>query len=341
MPDQTTAAPDRQRHLRAMRLSLAATDPTAGAMLDAARHALATTLATAPDSLSATTIHTALAALALGNDQAAAQAIHLCAARQATNGSIPGIHPGDAAPAGTPDLTHLYLLLLARYLAWTGGIHTLRGQWSGALLALEHRPGDPRHPAASGWTTALAELALAAESIGDKTTAARIRAELPEPTELADAAHPGPPRVRPDPRSAAAEPVDYYLYGILGIEPDAPQNRLVLRPRLPDDWDRLQLTGLRFGDAEITLRYQRLGSRHHFTIDQESGAVPVRVIFEPEIPERRLVRAVVDGQDATLDPRPADGRLRVPIQIVLDTTRKVELEGGEGKTRGRVLLPVR
>lgn len=319
-----------------MRLSLTATDPAITGALDAARHELADTLAAEPPAPDATTIRSALAALALGDDFAAIQTIRLCAAHQTPTGTVP------APPPDSGDLTHLYLLLLARFLAWTGEIHTLREYWPRALPALEHHPSDPNHPDASSWTEALAELAIAAESIGDQATATRLQTTYPAPPEHAPAVHPAASEELPEPQEGAADVVDYLIRDLLGIYPDAPRNRLVLRPRLPESWEEMDLTGLRFGDAEITLRYRRNGDRFHFTIDQESGAVPVRVIFEPVIPARHLVEATVDGQAADLDPVLANGRLRVPIQLVLDDTREIVLRGGgERERRGRVRLPVR
>ena len=331
MPEQISPSPAHSRHLRALRLTLAATDPTVAAALDTARHELAATLAATPPTPTTTTLRAALAALALGDDLAATQLLRLCAAHQTPAGTIPG-------PSAADDPTRLYLLLLARYLAWTGDFGTLREHWPHALSALAHYRSAPPHTGAADWAATLAELAIAAESIGDQATAALLQAE----SANAPAAHPRAPSEPGEPRKDAADIVVYYIDEILGVHPDAPRNRLVLRPWLPESWDHLELAGLRFGDAEVTLRYRRSGDRHHFTIEQESGAVPARLIFEPAIPANRLVEAIVDGQHAELDPIAEDGRLRVPIQVVLDTARELVFVGGSNLERGgRVRLPVR
>lgn len=339
----TPPAPSHRRRLRAMRLSLTASDPAVAAALDAARHELAGTLAAEPPAPAAATIRAALAALALGDYDAASDVIRLCAASQTPAGTVLATPPTSAPPTAPDDPTRLYLLLLARYLAWTGEIHLVRDEWPRALRALEHRPREPDHPDAGGWAATLAELAIAAESIGDQATFARLQATYPAAPEHAPPARPAPPSELAGPREDAADVVAYYIDDLLGIHPDAPRNRLVLRPWLPESWDALDLGGLRFADAEITLRYRRDGDRHRFIIDQESGAVPVRVIFEPAIPARYLDQAIVDGQEAELDPVPADGRLLVPIQLVLDTTREIVLRGGEEGVRrgGKIRLPVR
>lgn len=323
-----------------MRLTLTATDSTAGPALNSARHHLANVLGTslvapglvAPGLVAPGMVtpgmaasgevelqalaESVLAALALGDYEIAAEV-----------GRLLGQHQ-----VARPGLTPHYLLLLARHLAWTGAIHLLRDEWPRVIPALDRRPRAADHPGAPRWRGILEELALGAESIGEKAMAEELRAEFEDKAA-------SEPRLAPG--AGAAAVVDYYLRGILGVEPDASQNRLVMRPRLPEEWTDMAVEHLRFGDAEIGLRYERQGNWHRFTFEQESGPVPVRVIFEPLLPAPSLAAAVVDGQSAQLYPRPLDGRLRVPVQIVLDDIRVVELEAGEGDERRRTILPMR
>lgn len=118
------------------------------------------------------------------------------------------------------------------------------------------------------------------------------------------------------------------VHGILGAEPDAAKHRLVLRPQIPFEWNFLEVKNLRLGEADISLHYVRTGMRHLFTLEQRAGSVPVRVIFEPLLPASRITSAHVDGQPAELDPRRFGERLMVPVQIVLDHERVIELEAG-------------
>ncbi|MFW6079329.1 MAG: MGH1-like glycoside hydrolase domain-containing protein, partial [Gemmatimonadota bacterium] len=116
------------------------------------------------------------------------------------------------------------------------------------------------------------------------------------------------------------------VYGMLGAEPDAPKHRLRLRPQIPAEWDRLDVDRLRVGDAELSLRYRREDDRHIFHLDPTSGAVPLRVIFEPALPGEHVAAARVDGQDADLEPRAFGERILAPLQVVLDHERVVEIE---------------
>lgn len=130
------------------------------------------------------------------------------------------------------------------------------------------------------------------------------------------------------------------VHGLLGATPDAPRHRLQLRPQFPAAWESAEARRIRMGDAEITLRYHREGDLHTFRLEQESGAIPATVVFEPLLPGRRLVDAHVDGQAAALDPRPLGERMLVPVQLVLDAERVVTLLVGheaEPERRGREL----
>jgi hypothetical protein len=115
------------------------------------------------------------------------------------------------------------------------------------------------------------------------------------------------------------------VYGMLGVEPDASRNRLRLRPQLRREWDHFEVRAIRIGDNAISLRYERHRDHHVFRLEQEHGAVPVRVIFEPVLHARALRSAQVDGVPARLSPTPFAGRLLVPVQLVLDAERVIEL----------------
>lgn len=115
------------------------------------------------------------------------------------------------------------------------------------------------------------------------------------------------------------------IYGMLGAEPDAARHRLRLRPQIPRDWEFLEARAIPLADCAVTLRYERHHDHHVFRLEQERGAAPVRVILEPVLHARALRHATVDGVPAQLGPVPFGGRMLVPVQIVLDAERVVEL----------------
>jgi hypothetical protein len=130
------------------------------------------------------------------------------------------------------------------------------------------------------------------------------------------------------PAEPDAEPVRWVVETLLGTRPDALRGRLVLRPRIPEDWARLEVQGLAAGSAAVDVVYRRDGAGHRFTLSQRRGGVPLQAVLEPELPGGRVRVARVDGSSAELDPVRADGRWRVPVQLVLDHPRTLEVEFG-------------
>jgi hypothetical protein len=128
------------------------------------------------------------------------------------------------------------------------------------------------------------------------------------------------------PPDTAAALIIGLVHGLLGAEPDAPRNRLRLRPQIPASWNHMTLANLAMADARIGIRYHREEPRHTFHLQQTNGAVPVRLIFEPALPATTLRAASVNGVPAQLDARPFGERLLVPIQLVLDSERTLALE---------------
>jgi hypothetical protein len=153
----------------------------------------------------------------------------------------------------------------------------------------------------------------------------------PEPPDIA--AHPPPAATAArrivvcDPVLAVSvtDPILGLVLDLLGAEPDAGRGRLRLRPVLPDAWRFMEVTGLPMADSRIRLRVDRTGTGLDIEIEQTHGAMPVRVILEPIVTARALAGATVDGQPASLVPRPFGDRIRVPVQLALDHTRCLSL----------------
>jgi glycogen debranching enzyme len=148
-------------------------------------------------------VWTALACLAVGDAEAARDVLRFLGERQDLSGKVlhecttSGVVHYDSA-----DATPLYLLLIARYLAWTGDRSFVRGQWDRVLAAYAFcratdTDGDgliENTRVGHGWiefgrlgggtitgyntaiwTAALHELADAAESIGENEFADALR----------------------------------------------------------------------------------------------------------------------------------------------------------------------
>jgi glycogen debranching enzyme len=87
------------------------------------------------------------------------------------------------------------------------------------------------------------------------------------------------------PQAWAAGTFPLITQAILGLCPDAINNRLyIVRPRLPDWVRRVSLTGLRVGKAEAELTYERNEATTHVQVVQTRGDLSVSVVDSwPEV----------------------------------------------------------
>jgi hypothetical protein len=128
-----------------------------------------------------------------------------------------------------------------------------------------------------------------------------------------------------DPVSATLVPA-IVLCGLLGARSEAPWGRLSLAPRLPGSWTRFDVSGIHVGDARVSLRYEKRGSRRSFVLEQTEGRVPIGIVFQPSV--AGLVTDVhVDGTVADVEVEYGRGRSSTRLQLPLDTEREVTLVG--------------
>ena len=73
------------------------------------------------------------------------------------------------------------------------------------------------------------------------------------------------------PQAWASGAIIHLLSALLGLEPDAANRRLALRPALPDWLDEIELTNLRVGPAAVDLRV----TRDNVTVERQSGELEV------------------------------------------------------------------
>ncbi|RWG11407.1 MAG: hypothetical protein EOQ55_28595 [Mesorhizobium sp.] len=80
------------------------------------------------------------------------------------------------------------------------------------------------------------------------------------------------------PQAWAAGAVPFLVTTCLGLEPDAFANRLrIVRPRLPDFVSRIELRGLRVGEASADLEFMRTADGAEVNIQKTSGQLSVEV----------------------------------------------------------------
>ena len=130
-----------------------------------------------------------------------------------------------------------------------------------------------------------------------------------------------------DHAAAAALIPAILFHGLLGGRADAPAGRLRIAPRLPSAWRAFRTSGIRSGDASVSLDYARRGREHDFRARQERGAVPLMLVLEPEVAEAALAMVLVDGVEASLDRFRRGTRSGVRVQLPLDRERTLTLVG--------------
>lgn len=239
-----------------------------------------------------------------------------------------------ALPAALP-------LFVARYLRWTGDLHSAAAIWQDVLAALEivlRSDGPQSLLHATG-----VEFAPVATDLGDMQLAARlhgiVRAIRPTTAGTYDdggldddivnrAGAKG--RAAVDDRAGAdVARVCDIAFNTIGIDPDASRGRLRLRPRL-DLIDNLHVRSIRFGDGSISLRAERTGQILGMRVVQDAGSMPITVLLEPFVIAPGP--ATVDGRKADLVPRSVPGGTILPVQLVLDEERMLVVHmGAEGR----------
>ncbi len=151
-------------------------------------------------------------------------------------------------------------------------------------------------------------------------------------------------RILQDPRSlgegTAVLAILHLVLGVLGAEADALYGRITLSPLLSPRWTTFRLEGLRVGEGVIDLSYQRTGALAEWRLRPRTGSVPVTMVFQPWFPLGRLRTVRVDGEPVDVDTERDSGWARIALQLPLDATRSVEVEGEEvSPFPSEILLP--
>jgi hypothetical protein len=123
---------------------------------------------------------------------------------------------------------------------------------------------------------------------------------------------------------AAALAILTLVYLVLGIEPDAPRNRLRLAPQVPAR-SAFSIDNLRVSDGAILCACESDGGHTRIRIEQTAGAIPLRLVLEPVLPARAVVETRIDGRTAKLTVRTQGNYLCVPVQLDLGEERVVEI----------------
>jgi len=118
-----------------------------------------------------------------------------------------------------------------------------------------------------------------------------------------------------------------WIEGTLGALPDAAWGRLTLAPTIPNGLESFHLRGLRVGDARIRLDCRRDGPTLSFLLRQESGRLPVNLIFQPRLPFPGVERVLIGDDPADVEVVREGNGTTLRCQFPLDPERRMTIDG--------------
>ncbi|OGU61875.1 MAG: hypothetical protein A2V66_10540 [Ignavibacteria bacterium RBG_13_36_8] len=87
------------------------------------------------------------------------------------------------------------------------------------------------------------------------------------------------------------------IEGMLGLQTDAINNKLKLSPRLPADWDFINVERIRLGDCSINFKMNRIKGKTIYTFEQ-TNSQPTTIEFAPYLPAgTKIKKILIDGSE--------------------------------------------
>lgn len=225
---------------------------------------------------------------------------------------------GGVARYGDASVIPSYLLLAARYAAWTGELDFLAQRWSairGALdLGVREQCWLAQPAGAPAWAAALDALPPVAEALGhqelaeevathaESARAAACGATFQEESGLREFGEgrfeAGLAALRAAASAGLLTAPRLAVEGLWGVRPDALESAVRMAPWFPPDWDAMGLDRLRVGKTVLAV-----GLRRRF------GQVSARVerLHGPRMHVEFGLRGVPDGGSVELDNVPLPG----------------------------------
>ena len=122
------------------------------------------------------------------------------------------------------------------------------------------------------------------------------------------------------------------IEGMLGIDWDAPQQRLTMAPNLPVHWDSITVQGIRLKDQRAGMKFERKNGGYEYSFTLDRGE-PVTIEFMPELPAGTMILGVtLNGQEVpvTTFKSPQSVCAIVVFRLTSAATLRIETQGGVG-----------
>jgi len=130
------------------------------------------------------------------------------------------------------------------------------------------------------------------------------------------------------------------IRGLLGWEPDAPNEAATLAPQVPADWNRLAARNLWVGETRVEIIIEREAGVTNVVFGSEGP--PIELTYVASLPPgSRDARVRIDGQAVPGEATPTRHDLEVRVPLTLDgTEHRIEIEwtGGLEVVLPRIVL---
>ncbi len=117
------------------------------------------------------------------------------------------------------------------------------------------------------------------------------------------------------------------LEGMLGLAPDALNNKLIFRPAFPAGWNDVKVDNIRIGKHHLNFSQSRKGDRiiYHFSKNTDT---PLDIEFSPQLPSgTQIVTKSIDGILQRQSPETANFRINLDheSEIILDIEKGISV----------------
>jgi glycogen debranching enzyme len=126
------------------------------------------------------------------------------------------------------------------------------------------------------------------------------------------------------------------LEGMLGLKADALNNKLVVSPRLPADWNFIKVENIKTGDHHLNFRMTRTSDKIVYFFKHE-GSKELIVDFRPYVPKGTAIsKVLVDGNEAVFEKKEERQEDLIELNLKINKNSQVEIY----YTGGISVLPV-
>jgi glycogen debranching enzyme len=120
------------------------------------------------------------------------------------------------------------------------------------------------------------------------------------------------------------------IEGMIGLEVFAQENRIVLSPRLPANWDSLEVSNIRIADKYLEFKYYRLGGRYMYDFKLTAGS-KLNLDFMPVLPAGAQVKSVtMNGREVPYTVFKTENTVSLLVKSEVVGIRKLVIESAKG-----------